>query len=177
MACISVLTIADKNIYILWENRRVWIFTPKNLFPCQSPAGEEQIRSTFLTICVRSWSCYFLHHHKIVSFPRDIRRLDRTGSESNGASHLHKHRGDEQQQHQVPASQRINILGKDKWLSTDVPAWAVWVAWAVWAALKLTGKTRYRRAQVRQGVKLLTSDVEHIQITDIRHTLTHVHIV
>ena len=32
--CISVLTIADRNIYILWENRKVWIFTPKNLFPC-----------------------------------------------------------------------------------------------------------------------------------------------
>ena len=63
-------------------------------------------------------------------------------------------------------SQRIDIqnlpLGKDKWLSTDVPAWAVWAAWVVWAALKLTGKTRYRRAQVRQGFKLLTSDVEHI---------------
>ena len=30
----SVLTIADKNLYILWENRKVLIFTPKNLFPC-----------------------------------------------------------------------------------------------------------------------------------------------
>ena len=32
---------------------------------------------------------------------RDIRRFNRAGSKSDGASHLHQHRRDEQQQHQV----------------------------------------------------------------------------
>ena len=69
----------------------------KDPFPLPESGRGKANQINILTNSSQMVKFFLSHPHQIVSFPRDIRRLDWTGSESNGASYLHKHRGDEQQ--------------------------------------------------------------------------------